>query len=129
MVLGLLMALMIFVGTSGQAIASLICDMDACSKASKPAPVEKKSCCPESERAPSSSEPGNCCCKIDSAPVTTVEAIKLFLAEPLTIDAPPAPITGPLVVRIPQEQILSRSDSSPPHRPIVRVLGRAPPVA
>jgi hypothetical protein len=123
------MALMIFVGTSGQAIASLICDMDACAKASKPAPVEKKSCCPDSEGAPSSDEPGNCCCELDSIPVTTAESVKLSIAEPLTIDALPAPITVQLVVRIPQEQILSRSDSSPPHRPIVRVLGRAPPVA
>ncbi len=134
----LLAAFLVFLGTSGQAVASVLC---ACmGERHQPVPVrvvEKKehSCCPEKATNPPEEEKqkdhSDCCCELTAAPeaVTSpqmalpVQAhVHLALPEPL-------PVVPEAVLVEVAERALFTSDGPPPPDHGGPVRDRAPPVA
>lgn len=128
----LLMAMLMFVGTSSQALASLLCQTESCpKKAAQARELEQKSCCPKTADKSSEEEKDGCCCKIQSAPDLADSTVKVMV--------PQAPLvlallgTESVLIELPRNQIRgeipSYADLSPPNAPIARDRGRAPPVA
>ncbi len=85
-----------------------------------------KDCCDDSRKC----EPSGCCCEMKPAnpaalsdPSPAVPTTPTFLALPVAIDLPSAPLMGR------ERSIIFHSDSSPPGVAWHPDFGRAPPVA
>jgi hypothetical protein len=121
----LLMAVLIFVGTSSQALASLVCQDRTCPKKAAQA---KRTCCPKTE-APSKKENRGCCCDIKSAPDLSDATPKITIAavEFALLEKPATPLKTCAFSYY--REIPPDSDRSPPNAPVAPDRGRAPPVA
>ncbi len=127
----LLMAMLIFFGTSGQALASLLCKTETCPKKAAELQQARKSCCPTAAQDPSENQSDGCCCEIESAPDFSKPTEKL--ANPSPIGDVAIPEVGPSSIEADlvsaHSEIPAFADLSPPNVPLARDRGRAPPVA
>ena len=141
MISALLMAVVVFVGTSSQTLAALLCNIESCPKQAAKSVEHQapESCCPsltvdnESNQSSDRDEQDTCCCSFKAAPAATVETVKLSVPLPLLMHlAGPESQPTTVVGAVPAESdglILFESDLSPPRPQIERDRGRAPPAA
>lgn len=140
LVMKLLAAFLVLLGTSGQGFAAMVCGTPLCPKtiAAKPMPVAKEACC-DTEKphhgAPKQKDQKsgkNCCCEVKSgAPIAKLDAklvvpsglhLDLGLPEPVSVVATAAMIHA-------AGEIPSFTDASPPDPGVLPDRGRAPPAA
>ena len=140
LVMKLLAAFLVLLGTSGQGFAAMLCGTPLCPKtiAAKPVPVAKKACCDKDKPhhgAPEQKdeEAGKkCCCEVKSGMPTAKLEAKLVVPSGLHLDvALPEPIAAvPLAASVRASAgIPSFTDASPPDRGVLPDRGRAPPAA
>ena len=126
----LLMAMLVFLGTSSQALASLFCQSSSCAKKAV-AVAPPKSCCAEKhqKRAPEPSKK-SCCCKIQEAPVANVEPTKLVGPALIVLDLPFSLIANVEQILSARAEDIPFSGDLPPPDPSPNTHhGRAPPLA
>ncbi|MGV3615128.1 MAG: hypothetical protein ACO1SV_07315 [Fimbriimonas sp.] len=140
LVMKLLAAFLVLLGTSGQGFAAMLCGTPLCPKtiAAKPVPVAKKACCdkekPHHGAPKQKDEKGEkkCCCEVKSGTPTAKLDAKLVVPSGLHLDValpePPAVIATAAVVHTANE-IPSFTDASPPDPGVLPDRGRAPPTA
>ena len=140
LVMKLLAAFLVLLGTSGQGFAAMLCGTPLCPKtiAPKPAPVAKKSCCDKEKphhAAPEQKEEKSgkkCCCEVKSGAPTAKLDAKLVVPTGLHLDLAlpePVPVVAMAAAAHPAGDIPSFTDASPPDPGVLPDRGRAPPAA
>lgn len=122
----LTVALVLLLGNTMPALASVLCTTPACPRS---VDLEQKSCCPEAGAIPHRADA--CCCSLEAAPdpFAKPSAPVAWQAEQHAMALFQAPLPMHSCVAADSDRVASYSGLPPPDPADEHVRGRAPPVA